>query len=108
MKMLIALILALPVFVFAKDTEKKAELQETKVPVKEGYGTMNMDEFKGMNKPTSSKSGVSFTQGCKGKTGIEYKESDPGYEGCLREAQMDNAAGNKNGSAPSMGVNFGN
>lgn len=104
MKFIIGLILLASPSVFAKDS-----LPESKVPVKEGYGTMNMDEFKGLNNQVKMpKSGVTFSQTCKGKSGVEYKATDNGYEACLREAQMDNTINNKNGAQPGMGVHIGN
>lgn len=108
MKYLIFLALFIPAALFAKDLKESKDAAETKVPVKEGYGTLNMDEFKDMNRPTSGKSGMTFTQTCKGKSGVEYKAGDHGYEACLREAQLDNTIGNKNGASPGVGVQFGN
>ncbi|KYG66820.1 hypothetical protein AZI86_07215 [Bdellovibrio bacteriovorus] len=103
MKILFALILIAPLFSFAQ-----TETKNTKVPVKEGYETMDMNQFKDLDRPTKpGGASVKFSSNCVSKTGVQYKEQDSGYAACLREAQMDNAQGLKSGATPSMGVKFG-
>lgn len=108
MKSLFTLLLFAPLIVFAKSTDTKSENTDTKVPVKEGYETLDMKQFNDLNRPTKSGgSGLKFSTNCTSKTGIQYKEGDSGYAGCLREAQMDNAQGLKNGASPNVDVKFG-
>ena len=108
MKSLFILLLITPAFTLAKSPEPKSEITETRVPVKEGYETMDMNQFKNLDGGTKSgKSGVSFTSSCTGKNGVQFSEGQTGYDGCLREAQMDNSIGNKNGATPNFGVQLG-
>ena len=103
MKIFFALILITPLFSFAKN-----EATGTKVPVKEGYETMDMNQFKDLDRPTKSGgTSVQFSSNCVSKTGVQYKEKDSGYAACLREADIDKAQGLKNGATPNMGVKFG-
>lgn len=107
MKIFFALILITPLFSLAESTDSKSQHAE-KVPVKEGYETLDMNQFNDLNRPTKSGgASVKFSSNCVSKTGVQYKEKDSGYAACLREAQMDNAQGLKNGATPNMGVKFG-
>ena len=107
MKTLFALVLIAPLFSFAKNTETTSAAAETKVPVKEGYETLDMNQFKDLNRPSKSGGGVSFTSNCTSKSGVQHKETDAGYAACLREAQLDNSMGTKNGATPNVGIKLG-
>lgn len=102
MKALFALILIAPLFSFAQ-----TETTDTKVPVKDGYETMDMSQFKDLDRPTKSGANVKFSSRCTSKTGLKYKEQDSGYAACLREADHDKAQGIKKGATPDMGIKFG-
>lgn len=71
MKTLLALLLIAPLFSLAKSVETKPESAATKVPVKEGYETLDMNQFKDLQRPTG-KSGVKFTTGCTSKSGVQF------------------------------------
>lgn len=105
MKTVFTLLFCMPFLCFAKSPEK-SEIPETKVPVKEGYETMDMNQFKDLNRPSKSGPSVKFQIGCTSKSGVQYKEGDTGYEACLSEASGDNATGPKQGATP-VGIKFG-
>lgn len=108
MKLILFFTLFIPTLAFGKEPQKNnLPLHEGKVPVKEGYETLNMDEFKNVNQSVASKSGVTFSQTCRGRSGVEYKSNESGYESCLREAQLDNTHNNMNRVTPG-GIKVGN
>ena len=104
MKALFAFILMAPFLSYAK-----TEITETKVPVKEGYEKLDMNQFKDIQRPNKGAgSGVQFSTVCTSKSGVQYKPEDSGFETCLREADADKAQGLKSGATPNMGVKIGN
>ena len=93
---------------FANDGVTTVESQERKVPVKEGYQKLDLNQFKGLDTSQSAgRPGGHFSTGCKSKSGVESKAGDPGYESCLKEIELDQSARDNNGAKPSMSVTFG-
>jgi hypothetical protein len=78
-----------------------------KVPVKEGYGTLDMSAY---NKHTatqsdSGKSNISATTSCTDTAGMEHQQGDAAYDACLINAKPANGA--IKSSKPGVGVKFG-
>lgn len=108
MKAILFLILLIPFFALAAEPVIAPVNDAAKVPVKDGFQTMDMNQFDKLSaQPSRSKAPVQFSSGCINKMGKEFKSGDLGYQACLQEAQTDAAAGSKNGASPSLGITIG-
>ncbi|WP_347359625.1 hypothetical protein [Bdellovibrio sp.] len=86
-----------------------ADEANVKVPVPEGFGTMEME---GMPSEVSQKSKVKFSSSCTDITGRTIKQGDAGYETCLSDVKLKSVnqkqSDNKNSTnpGPQMNMNF--
>lgn len=88
---------------FAVSTSALAE--DKKVPVKEGYGTLDMSDYnKHSENQTSGKAKVTFTSSCTDTVGKEHKQGDSGFDSCLINSKSPIDANKTN---PQMNVKFG-
>ena len=78
----------------------------TKVPVKEGYETLDMTEYNKQSAAMNAGSGskVVVTTSCTDTVGKTHKQGELGYDSCLINAGN---KGNSNSSQNQMNVNFG-
>ncbi len=108
MKAILFLIYLVPSFCLAAEPVKEPAKDAAKIPVKDGFQTMDMNQFDKLNtNPSHNKTPVQVSSGCINKMGKEFKSGDLGYQACLQEAQTDAAAGSKNGASPSLGITLG-
>lgn len=94
---------------FAEVSSKVNEVSQ-KVPMKPGYETLNMDEFKNIDSTLNgANTKFNFKVGCRWKSGLEVKSTDVGYDSCMRELEADRMRGQRdNTSASSSELVIGN
>lgn len=99
------------IFMLAFSCSGYSEETTTKVPVPEGFGTMEME---GMPAELSkkAKSKVTFSSSCIDITGRTIKEGEAGYETCLSDVKLKSLNNSKadnsksQNSGPQMNMNF--
>lgn len=95
--LVLAFFLGLSQVAFAQDTDKK-------VPVKDGYGTLDMKQISPpADLPQSKKSNVVTKVGCLDVTGRTLSQGDPGFETCV----MNRTPKNPGDTPTNMNIQFG-
>jgi hypothetical protein len=81
-----------------------AEDSAQKVPVKEGYGTLDMKQMTPPGElPQAKKTGVVTKVGCIDVTGKTLSQGDPGFETCV----MNRTPKNPGDQPTNMNIQFG-
>jgi hypothetical protein len=94
---MVLLLLCLAQSVFAEDVNKK-------VPVKDGYGTLDMKQMAPPGDlPQSKKSNVTTNVGCLDNTGRTFTQGEAGFETCV----MNRVPKNPGDTPTNMNVQFG-
>ncbi|MNL23756.1 hypothetical protein D3C87_1451580 [compost metagenome] len=79
--------------------------EDRKVPVKEGYGTLDMSDYnKHSRNQDAKRSKVTVSTSCTDTVGKEHKQGEMGYDSCLINAKNPVDANKTN---PQMNVKFG-
>lgn len=95
--LVLALFLGLSQVVFAEDTGKK-------VPVKDGYETLDMKQMNPPGEPSQAKkSGVTAKVGCLDATGRTLTQGEPGFDTCV----MNRVPKNPGDQPTNMNIQFG-
>lgn len=98
------------VFMLAFSCSGYSEETNGKVPVPEGFGTMEMEGMPELSKESKSK--ITFSSSCIDITGRTIKEGEAGYETCLSDVKLkslNNSKADKSksqNSGPQMNMNF--
>ncbi len=73
------------------------------------YEAIDMNQFKGLEPQKSQGINVKGSVGCTGANGVSYQANDPGFGTCMGEfeAEKSKGDGQKRGSTPSVGIQFG-
>jgi len=90
------LMLVLSQNIFADEVSKK-------VPVKEGYGTLDMKMAPNANIPEAKKTNVITKMNCVDVTGRSLAQGDPGFETCM----MNRTPKNPGDKPTNMEIQFG-
>ncbi len=107
MKIILAIFLAVSFSgkIFADQTAAETA---KKVPVKEGFAPMDMNQFKGISSgQPEGNSKIKIEGKCKTSSGAEIKVGDNGYDLCVRQSELDKANNKKSGAENTIGVTFG-
>ncbi|WP_374078091.1 hypothetical protein [Bdellovibrio bacteriovorus] len=86
-----------------------AQDEGEKVPVKEGYETLDMSEYQAFEKTKvpSKKGGTKFSTSCKDITGAEFKQGEAGYETCLGQVKPGKSSDKEPGNSMNVNMDLG-
>lgn len=86
-----------------------AQDEGEKVPVKEGYETLDMSEYQAFEqtKAPTKKSDAKFSTSCKDITGAEFKQGQAGYETCLGQVKPGKTSDKEPGNSMNFNMDLG-